>query len=191
MADLNSKGEKMITKNSKSLKNEKEFKKSKPEEGYVEIEEEQEKENIITVAINRVSKVVKGGKRMSFNALVVVGNGNGTVGASLGKANEVQDAISKATSAARKSQITFPLLNGTIPHEIVGKFGSGHVWMKPAVEGTGLISGGGMRAVLEAAGIRNILTKNLGSRNPFNSVYATIEALKKLKVKEDVMDMRK
>ncbi|GAB4030740.1 MAG: 30S ribosomal protein S5 [Elusimicrobiota bacterium] len=181
----------MITKNSKSLKNEKEFKKSKPEEGYVEIEEEQEKENIITVAINRVSKVVKGGKRMSFNALVVVGNGNGTVGASLGKANEVQDAISKATSAARKSQITFPLLNGTIPHEIVGKFGSGHVWMKPAVEGTGLISGGGMRAVLEAAGIRNILTKNLGSRNPFNSVYATIEALKKLKVKEDVMDMRK
>ncbi len=181
----------MITKNSKDIKTEKELKKNDSEETFVEIEQEQEQENAITVAVNRVSKVVKGGKRLSFNALVVVGNGNGSVGAALGKANEVQDAISKATSAARKSMINFPILNGTIPHEIEGKFGSGHVWMKPAVEGTGLISGGGMRAVLEAAGIRNILTKNLGSRNPFNSVYATLEALKKLKNKEDVMDMRK
>lgn len=181
----------MITKNSKNLKTEKELKKDKTEEGYVEIEQEQELENTITVTVNRVSKVVKGGKRLSFNALVVVGNGNGSVGAALGKANEVQDAITKATSAARKSMINFPIHNGTIPHEIEGKFGSGHVWMKPAVEGTGLISGGGMRAVLEAAGIRNILTKNLGSRNPFNSVYATLEALKKLKNKDEVMDMRK
>jgi len=183
----------MITKNSKDIKTEKESIKGNdnPENSYIEIEEASEAESVLTVTINRVAKVVKGGKRMSFNALVVVGNGNGSVGAALGKANEVQEAIAKATSAARKNQIKFPLLNGTIPHEVEGKFCSGHVWMKPAVEGTGLISGGGMRSVLEAAGIKNILTKNLGSRNPFNSVYATIEALKKLKLKEDVMDMRK
>lgn len=181
----------MITKNSKDIKTEKEFRKNNSEEAFIDIEQQQEQENAITVTVNRVSKVVKGGKRFSFNALVVVGNGNGSVGAAVGKANEVQDAINKATSSARKTMINFPIYNGTIPHEIEGRFGSGYVWMKPAVEGTGLISGGGMRAVLEAAGIKNILTKNLGSRNPFNSVYATLEALKKLKNKEDVMDMRK
>jgi small subunit ribosomal protein S5 len=182
----------MIIKNSKKVKTEKELEaeKNNPDPAYMDLVEEVQ-DNAITVTINRVSKVVKGGKRLSFNALVVVGNGNGSVGVALGKSNEVQEAIMKATMAAKKNMITFPIINGTIPHEIEGRFSAGHVWMKPAVEGTGIISGGAMRAVLEVAGIKNILTKNLGSRNAFNTVYATFEALKKLKTKDEVMANRK
>lgn len=182
----------MITKNQKQIKTEKEIENQKGKEAdFVEIENVTPEEKTIVVTINRVAKVVKGGKRLSFNALVVVGNGNGKVGAALGKANEVQAAIQKAIAAAKKEMIDVPLINGTIPHEVEGKFCSGHVWMKPAVEGTGLISGSGMRAVLEAAGVKNILTKNLGSRNPFNTVYATLDALKKLKTKEEIEKIRK
>ncbi|MEA3307510.1 MAG: 30S ribosomal protein S5 [Elusimicrobiota bacterium] len=147
-------------------------------------------EKSVVVTINRVTKVVKGGKRMSFNALVVNGDGNGSVGAGVGKSNEVQGAIMKGTQVAKKNMIEFPLLEGSIPHEIIGKFGAGKVWMKPAVLGTGLIAGGGVRAVLEVAGVKNVLTKNLGTRNYFNSVYATIEALKELKSREEVMKLR-
>ena len=147
-------------------------------------------EKVVTVVINRVTKVVKGGKRFSFNALVVVGDSNGKVGVGLGKSNEVQSAIQKGTDGARKDMFQFPLENFTIPHEIEGHFGAGKVWMKPAVGGTGLIAGGGVRAVLEAAGVKNILTKNLGSRNAFNTVYATVDALKRLKSKETVMKIR-
>jgi small subunit ribosomal protein S5 len=147
-------------------------------------------EKVVTVVINRVTKVVKGGKRFSFNALVVVGDSNGKVGVGLGKSNEVQGAIQKGTAGARKEMFQFPLENFTIPHEIEGKFGAGKVWMKPAVGGTGLIAGGGVRAVLEAGGVKNILTKNLGTRNAFNTVYATLDALKRLKSKEEVMKIR-
>ena len=147
-------------------------------------------EKSVVVAINRVTKVVKGGKRFSFNALVVVGDGNGTVGVAVGKSNEVQPAIMKATSAAKKKMITFPMVESTIPHEVIGNFGAGKVWMKPAVSGTGLIAGGGVRAVLEASGIKNILAKNLGTRNYFNSVYATMDALKNLSSKEEVLKLR-
>ena len=115
-------------------------------------------EKSIVVTINRVTKVVKGGKRMSFNALVVVGNGNGSVGAGVGKSNEVQLAIMKGTEVAKKNMINFPLIETSIPHEIIGNFGAGKVWMKPAVSGTGLIAGGGVRAVLEVGGVKNILT---------------------------------
>ena len=147
-------------------------------------------EKVVTVVVNRVTKVVKGGKRFSFNALVVVGDNNGKVGVGLGKSNEVQGAIQKGTAGARKEMFQFPLENFTIPHEIEGKFGAGKVWMKPAVGGTGLIAGGGVRAVLEAGGIKNVLTKNLGSRNAFNTVYATLDALKRLKSREEVMKIR-
>ncbi|PIS46612.1 MAG: 30S ribosomal protein S5 [Elusimicrobia bacterium CG08_land_8_20_14_0_20_51_18] len=181
----------MINKNQKQIKTEKvlDAEKARTDPDFADVESQAEKS--IVVAINRVTKVVKGGKRMSFNAIVVVGNGNGKVGASLGKSNEVQGAIAKATSAARKEMMEFPIVSGTIPHEIEGRSGAGHVWMKPAVEGTGLISGGGMRAILEVAGIKNILTKNLGSRNPFNTIYATLDALKRLKRKEEVAEIRK
>lgn len=142
------------------------------------------------IKIGRVAKVVKGGKRFSFNALVVVGDGQGHVGVGLGKAREVQSAIKKASAQATKSVVKIPMVGTTIPHETTGKFGAGAILMRPASPGTGVIAGGAARAVLEAAGVKDVLTKSLRSQNHFNVVYATIEALKSLRLPEDVSRMR-
>lgn len=133
------------------------------------------------VAINRVAKVVKGGRRFSFAAIVVVGNGNGIVGYGLGKANEVTDAITKGIDDAKKNLIKVPIIKGTIPHDMLGKYGGGLVLIKPASQGTGVIAGGAMRAVLEAAGVKDVLAKSKGSSNPHNVVKATFDALLNLR----------
>ncbi len=138
------------------------------------------------VGINRVAKVVKGGRRFSFSALAAVGDGNGKVGVATGKANEVSEAVRKAVEAARRAMISIPREGTTIPHDVIGSHGAGKVLLKPATSGTGVIAGGPVRAVLECAGVSDILTKSLGSANPHNMVWATIDALKHLRTAEQV-----
>ena len=143
------------------------------------------------VSLNRVAKVTKGGRTFSFSALVVVGDGNGTVGHGLGKARDVSESIAKAVDNAKKNLVRVPILKGTIPHEQKGKYGAGKVLIKPAADGTGVIAGGAMRAVLEIAGVQNVLAKSQGSSNPHNVVKATVNALQLLRSPEQVAKQRR
>jgi len=142
------------------------------------------------VYLNRVAKVVKGGRRFSFSCLVVVGDGQGKVGYGLGKANEVPEAIRKATDRARKDMIVVPVLDGTLPYEVLGRFGAGRVMLKPASRGTGIIAGGPVRAIMEAVGVHDILTKAIGTSNPHNVLRATMSGLAALRSAESVSDIR-
>jgi small subunit ribosomal protein S5 len=142
------------------------------------------------VHINRVAKVVKGGRRFSFSALVVVGDGNGCVGSGMGKANEVPEAIRKGIEHAKRNLVKVPILNKTIPYEVMGRYGAAKVMLKPASEGTGVIAGAVVRAIAESAGIQNILTKSLGSNNPYNLTKATFQAINQLKVPDEVLEKR-
>src|SRR3989440_3393716 len=142
------------------------------------------------VSLNRVAKVVKGGRKFSFSALIVVGDMNGRVGAGLGKAREVPEAIRKGVEIAKRNMVTVPMVGTTIPHELHYKWGAAKVLLKPASPGTGVISGGSMRAVIELAGVKDILTKSLGTNNPINTVRATVEALQRLKTAQQVAELR-
>jgi len=143
-----------------------------------------------TIAINRTAKVVKGGRRFSFSALIVVGDGKGSVGIGMGKASEVPEAVRKGTEQARKAMFQVPLVKGSIPHDVLGHYGAGEVLLKPAGRGTGVIAGGPVRAVLEKAGVRDVVTKCIGSNNPHNVVRATVDALRQLRTVEQVATRR-